>query len=138
MRGAWRIYQMPCGLPALSRMFTAALPAVFCAATGPAAKRKRRKASTRMNRLDRERRSAAAAAARIWIVEGEATRVEALLKVDFHAVEVNAVRFFHQHGNTADFKPVVIRFRLIKAENIAQAAATTALNANAQGLRTVE
>lgn len=61
-----------------------------------------------------------------------------MLEVDFHAQEIQAVRFFHYHGNAFNFVNLVIFHFSVKAQHIGKAGATPAFHADAEELALIE
>ncbi len=82
--------------------------------------------------LYREGRATAAGLARIGIGESKASGIQAIVPVDLHAHEINAMSPVHDKADTVFFIHLIIRCFIVEAQHITEAGTSPALHAHAQ------
>ena len=82
--------------------------------------------------LNRERGTATAGFAGIWICESEAPGIQAAMPVDLHSHQIDAMGFIHNKIESVCFIGFVAGVFFIKAEHITQAGASATLDSNSQ------
>ena len=84
--------------------------------------------------LNCKRSTATTGLGSIGVGETEAPGIQPVFPMDIHAMKINSVGWVHDKRKSARFKDFILRFLLIKAQNIGKTRTSTTLYPDAQVL----